>query len=85
MKRFRRSQFAEVERTIHQPLGRHPDDHSGPTAVGIRGAMTMIQSLLGAALALAMPVMASAAPILSTSATSIFHKMQVDGIGICYR
>lgn len=45
----------------------------------------MIQSLLGAALALVMPVMACAAPILSTTATTTFHKMQVDGIEIFYR
>ena len=45
----------------------------------------MIRSLLAAALALTMPIMADAAPVPSTSATTTFHKVQVDGIGIFYR
>lgn len=45
----------------------------------------MIRSLLGVALALTMPIMTHAAPLPSTSATTTFHKMQVDGTGIFYR
>lgn len=42
--------------------------------------------LLAAAVALTVPTVASAAaPVLSTTATTPFHKVQVDGTGIFYR
>lgn len=45
----------------------------------------MIQSLLAAAATLTLAMMAHAAPVPSTSATTTFHKVQVEGVGIFYR
>lgn len=45
----------------------------------------MIRTLLFAALALATPTLANAAPVLSTTATMTFHKVDVGGVGIFYR
>jgi pimeloyl-ACP methyl ester carboxylesterase len=45
----------------------------------------MLRSLLAAAAALTLPMMAHAAPVPSTTATTTFHKVQVEGVGIFYR
>lgn len=45
----------------------------------------MIESLLAAGLALAVPVMTDIRPVPSVSATTTFHKVDVNGVGIFYR
>jgi pimeloyl-ACP methyl ester carboxylesterase len=45
----------------------------------------MIHALLAAAAALALPGASSGAPVASTTATTTYHKVQVDGVGIFYR
>jgi pimeloyl-ACP methyl ester carboxylesterase len=45
----------------------------------------MMRSSLAAAAALTVAMMAHAAPVASTSATTTFHKVQVGGVGIFYR
>lgn len=45
----------------------------------------MIRKFFFAALALMTPMLANAAPVPSTTATTTFHKMQVGGVGIFYR
>jgi pimeloyl-ACP methyl ester carboxylesterase len=45
----------------------------------------MIRSLLAAAAALTLPMVAHAASVPSTTATTTFHKVQVEGVGIFYR